>query len=63
MKMPSFGPTLEQQALEHYQIKEKDGEIWITYDNVPIVPESMLNLTAIEALKQLRKLYINGKET
>lgn len=48
----------EEESKEHYQIKERDGEIWITYDGVAIIPEHMLSIKPIEALKELRNLYV-----
>jgi hypothetical protein len=49
------------EAEEFYQIKEKMGELWITYDTVPIIPESLLKKPALETLKELRELYVKSK--
>lgn len=49
------------EAEEFYQIKEKMGELWITYDGVPIIPESLLKNPALETLKELRELYVKSK--
>lgn len=49
------------EAEEFYQIKEKMGELWITYNGVPIIPESMLKESALETLKKVRELYVKSK--
>ena len=49
------------EAEEFYQIKEKMGELWITYNGVPIIPESLLKNQALETLKELRELYVKSK--
>jgi hypothetical protein len=49
------------EAEEFYQIKEKMGELWITYNGVPIIPESLLKNPALETLKKLRELYVKSK--
>lgn len=49
------------EAEEFYQIKEKMGELWITYNGVPIIPESLLKNPALETLKELRELYVKSK--
>jgi hypothetical protein len=37
------------------------GELWITYDTVPVIPESLLKKPALETLKELRELYVKSK--
>lgn len=49
------------EAEEYYQIKEKLGELWITYSGIPIVPESMLKESALDTLKKVRELYVKSK--
>lgn len=49
------------EAEEFYQIKEKLGELWITYNGIPIIPESMLKEEALSTLKKLRELYVKSK--
>jgi len=49
------------EAEELYQIKEKDGELWITYSSAPIIPESLLKNPALETLRELRELYVKSK--
>ena len=51
----------KDEAEEFYQIKEKMGELWITYNGVPIIPESLLKNQALETLKELRELYVKSK--
>lgn len=49
------------EAEEFYQIKEKMGELWITYNGSPIIPESLLKESALETLKKVRELYVKSK--
>lgn len=49
------------EAQEFYQVKEKMGELWITYTGVPIIPESMLKESALETLKKVRELYVKSQ--
>ena len=49
------------EAKDFYQIKEKDGEIWITYNGACVVPESMLKKPALETLLEIRELYVKSK--
>ena len=49
------------EAQEFYQIKEKMGELWITYNGVPIIPELMLKESALETLKKVRELYVKSQ--
>ena len=51
----------KDEAEEFYQIKEKMGELWITYDGDQIIPESLLKNQALETLKELRELYVKSK--
>ena len=45
-----------------FQIKEYDGEIWITFDGNLICPCSMLNAEPVEAVLKMRELYIKRSE-
>ncbi len=49
------------EAEEFYQIKEKMGELWITYNGAPVIPESLLKESALETLKKVRELYVKSK--
>lgn len=51
----------KEEAREFWQIKEKDGEIWITYSGAPVIPESMLKKPALETLIEIRELYVKSK--
>lgn len=51
----------KEEANDFYQIREKMGELWITYNGVPIIPESLLKNPALETLKELRELYVKSK--
>lgn len=48
----------EEVVRELFQVCEHNGEIWLTYDGQPVIPESMLTESAIEVVKKLRKQYI-----
>lgn len=41
-----------------FQITEHQGKLWITYQGVRILPESMLCEDALSAVADLRLLYI-----
>lgn len=49
------------EAEEFYQIKEKDGQLWITYNGAPVIPESMLKEPALKSLLEIRELYVKSK--
>ena len=51
----------KEEAREFWQLREKDGEIWITYNGSPVIPESMLKKPALETLKEIRELYVKSK--
>lgn len=43
-----------------YQIAEVDNQLWITFSNAPILPCAMLKDAPLDALAQLRKLYVDN---
>jgi hypothetical protein len=51
----------KEEAEEFFQIKEKAGEIWLTYNGFPVVPESLLKESALETLLKVRELYVKSK--
>ena len=51
----------KQEAEELWQIREKEGELWITYSGAPVIPESLLKKQALETLKELREHYVKSK--
>lgn len=51
----------KEEAEEFFQIKEKTGEIWITYNGFPVVPESLLKESALDTLLKVRELYVKSK--
>ena len=51
----------KEEARDFWQLREKDGEIWITYNGAPVIPESMLKKPALETLKEIRELYVKSK--
>lgn len=50
-----------EEANDLWQLKEKDGEIWITYTGCPVIPESMLKKPALETLLEIRGRYVKSK--
>ena len=50
----------EQEWLqESFQIAERGGEIWLTFDGVYILPCSMLNQEPVKALETIRKMHLS----
>lgn len=47
-----------ERVQDEFQIAERDGEIWITFDGCYILPCSMLNMQPVEALLKIRELHI-----
>ena len=47
-----------KSSLTKYQIKEYNGEIWLTYDGELVCPCSMLNTEPVNAVETMRELYI-----
>ena len=47
-----------QESLEIYQIKEFDGEIWITFNSSLVCPADMFKTEPVEALAVIRDLYV-----
>ena len=48
----------ERKAEYVYQIEEHDGEIWLIYNGALVCPCSMLKAEPVDALKQMRELYV-----
>ena len=42
-----------------YQLREYNGEIWLTYDGHLICPGSMLKEEPVKAVTDIRKLYVD----
>ena len=53
----------EETATSLYQIKEYNGEIWLTFNQNLVCPCSMLNEDPVEAIKVMRELYIKRSNT
>lgn len=51
----------KQEAEELWQIREKEGELWITYSSASVIPESLLKKPALETLKEIRERYVKSK--
>lgn len=47
-----------QVANERYQVCEYNDELWLTFDNARILPESMLAKDALSTIRDLREDYI-----
>lgn len=50
------------EAEEVFQIKEYGGELWLTFNGSLVCPCSMLNKEPVEAIKQMRELYVKRNE-
>lgn len=48
---------LDRRARTMYQLKERDGEIWLTYEGCYVCPCSMLNEAPVEAVCKLRTIF------
>jgi len=62
-----FGNSTDNKINESkaiYQIEEFNGELWLTYNGALICPTEMFVLEPLEALNEIRKLYVkrNTKE-
>lgn len=60
-----FGQTDEQKkaeaaetAAELYQVREYNGELWLTYSGNLVCPSSMLKDEPVEAVRKMRELYV-----
>lgn len=49
---------LVARAKDLYQIKEYDGETWLTFNDVLILPTSMIQGDIITVLNQMRASYV-----
>lgn len=50
-----------ERVNEDYQISEKNGKLWLTFWGHPIIPENLLSVDIIEALKEIRKEHMEDK--
>lgn len=55
-----FKKRAEQNAQSIYQIREHNGELWLTYCDSLVCPCSMLNLEPVDALREMRGLYVQN---
>ena len=53
---------LEERAEELYQMKEHEGEMWITFDGELIMPTRFIDGDPIQVLRQIRAAYVERKE-
>lgn len=53
---------LKERAEELYQMKEHEGEMWITFNYELIMPTRFVNGDPIHVLRQIRAAYIERKE-
>lgn len=49
---------LEERAEELYQMKEHEGEMWITFADELIMPIKFIDGDPIQVLRQIRAAYI-----
>lgn len=48
---------MERTLQGMYQLRERDGEIWLTYEGWYVCPCSMLTMEPVEAILALRDLH------
>lgn len=53
---------LKERAEELYQMKEHEGEMWITFADELIMPTRFIDGDPIQVLRQIRAAYIERKE-
>ena len=53
----------QREAEEIYQLKEFDGEIWLTMNGALVCPERLLDGEAVSTLKSIRRLYVERNAT
>lgn len=53
----------EQESKDIYQIKEYDGEIWLTYNGALICPMALFSEKPIEVLSKIRESYVKRNTT
>lgn len=49
---------LAEQAERIYQIREMNGQLWLTYDGCPVIPSTMLKTDIVATLNVIRNLYV-----
>ena len=49
---------IEDRARELYQLREFNGQLWLTYNDFLICPSDMLKQDPIEALACIRDYYV-----
>ena len=53
----------EKVAPEVYQLKEFEGQLWLTYSGALVCPCSMLAVEPVDAVNQMRDLYIKRERS
>lgn len=48
---------LERRVNAMFQIKERDGELWLTYEGFFVCPCAMLKDSPVESVRKMRVLY------
>ena len=51
--------NIRERAEMLYQVSEHNGELWLTYNGVPVVPSHMLTNDILDTLRTLRISYIS----
>lgn len=49
--------ALDRRVNSMYQIRERGGELWLTYEGCYVCPCDMLRDAPVEAVKKMRMLY------
>lgn len=49
---------LENEAKEIYQLKEFEGDIWLTFNGSLVCPKKLLSAEPVCVLHEIRKLYV-----
>ena len=61
-----FGDPTERlinASKEIYQIEEFDGNLWLTYNGALVCPTDMFVSPPLDALSEIRKLYVERNTT
>ena len=52
--------NIREKAEQYYQVKERNGELWLTYNGQTVIPQSMISGDILDVLRKLREDYINN---
>lgn len=54
---------IQADALTKVQAREFNGQLWLAYNDKPLVAENMLNTPLTEAIQKAREAYIQYSKT